>query len=140
MRHAMMIVVGVGLVWASTEACFARGPQGGGQGNAMQMQARHRYGGQCQGMGQGQGQMSGQGQMMGRGQMMGQGQMPQNANQVIGNANAGQGNAGQGNAGNGVQQRKRDGNYQGAAKLQAQNRAKQQKKTQVRKQDGKGQD
>ena len=123
MRHAMMVVVGVGLVWASTEACFARGPQGGGQGNAMQMQARHRYGGQCQGMGQGQGQMSGQGQM------------PQNADRVIGNANAGQGNAG-----NGVQQRKRDGNYQGAAKMQAQNRAKQQKKTQVRKQDGKGQD
>ena len=59
---------------------------------------------------------------------------PQNANQAIGNTNPGQGNDG-----TGLQQRKRNGN-ENAAKVQAQNRAKQQKKTQLHKQDGTGQD
>ena len=111
MRHVMMVVVGIGLVWASAENCFARGPQGSGQRNMTQMQARHWYGGQFQGMGQGQGQMMGQGQTW-----------PQDAVQSIDNTTTHQGNKG-----NGLQQRKRGGNYQGAAKTQTQNRARTQK-------------
>ena len=62
MRRLMMVVMGIGLVWASAEDCFARGPQGGGQRNTMQQtQARHRYGGQYQGTGQEQSANPGQG-------------------------------------------------------------------------------
>jgi hypothetical protein len=124
MKRVMMVVVGIGLAWASAQESFARGPQGGGSRNMMQMQARHRYGGQSQGMGQGQGQMMGQGQMG-----------LQGTNQAIDNTTVGQGNKG-----NGLQQRKRDGNCQGAATTQSQNRTQQQKKLQARQQNSKVQD
>lgn len=130
MKRVMMIVVGIGLVWASAQESFARGPQGGGSRNMMQMQARHRYGGQSQGMGYGQGQMMGQGRMMGQGQPGMQG-----TDQAIDNTTPGQRNKG-----NGLQQRKRDGNCQGAAMPQMQNRTQQQKKTQARQQNGNIQD
>jgi hypothetical protein len=130
MKHVMMIVVGIGLAWASAQEGFARGPQGGGSRNMMQMQARHRYGGQSQDMGRGQGQMMGQGRMMGQGQMELQG-----TDQAIDDTTVGQGNKG-----NGLQQRKRDRNCQGAATTQMQNRIQQQKRTKARQQDGKGQD